>query len=111
MLCANMHHLSLGEYSKPQSSQKARLLGGAWGYQEELGPQGTGNKETSEKNTKARQWEPRRARHYMHYGSQEEEEDWRVQNYVARHHHQQPKKTLTFVKLPSFMGIVNQMHI
>jgi len=39
----------------------------------------------------------------MQYGSQEEE-DWRVQNYEARRHYQQPKKTLPFVKLPSFNG-------
>ena len=39
----------------------------------------------------------------MHYGSQEEE-DWRVQNNEPRFHHQQPKKTLPFVKLPSFNG-------
>ena len=27
-----------------------------------------------------------------------------MQNYEARRHHQQPKKTLPFVKLPSFNG-------
>jgi len=26
----------------------------------------------------------------MHYGSQKEEQDWKVQNYEAKHHHQQP---------------------
>ena len=53
-----------------------------------------------------RRWEPiRDTIHYMHYGSQEEEEeDWRMQNYEVRLHHQQPKKTLPFVKLPSFNG-------
>jgi len=41
----------------------------------------------------------------MHYGSQdEEEEDWWMQNFEAWRHHQQPKKTLPFVKLPSFNG-------
>jgi len=43
----------------------------------------------------------------MHYGSQEEEEDWRVQNFEARRHlhqHQEPKKTLHFKKLSSFNG-------
>jgi len=40
----------------------------------------------------------------MHYESHEDEEDWRVQNFEARYHHQQPKKTLPFVKLPSFNG-------
>jgi len=42
----------------------------------------------------------------MNYGCQEEE-DWRVQNYEARRHHQQLKKTLPFVKLPSFNGDSN----
>ena len=37
----------------------------------------------------------------MHYESQKEE-DWRVQNYEVRRHHQQLKKTLPFIKLPSF---------
>jgi len=40
----------------------------------------------------------------MHYGSQEEEEGWRVQSFEARCHHQQPKKTLPFVKVPTFNG-------
>jgi len=39
----------------------------------------------------------------MHYGSKKEG-DWRVKNFEARRHHQQPKKTLPFVKLPSFNG-------
>ncbi|XP_068486692.1 uncharacterized protein [Phaseolus vulgaris] len=42
----------------------------------------------------------------MEYGSQEED-DWRIQNFEARHHHhqhQQPKKTMPFIKLPSFNG-------
>jgi len=43
----------------------------------------------------------------MHYGSQEEEEgeeDWRVQNFEARCHPQQLKKTQPLVKLPSYNG-------
>jgi len=39
----------------------------------------------------------------MHYGSQKEE-DMRVQNIDDRHQHQQPQKTLPFVKIPSFNG-------
>ena len=42
--------------------------------------------DTQERQNQERRWEPRRVtRHYMHYGSQEEEEDRRVQNYEARH--------------------------
>jgi len=44
-----MAHLSLGESSKPQSSQKAHLLG-------ELGPQRRGNEATSGNNAKARRY-------------------------------------------------------
>jgi len=42
----------------------------------------------------------------MHYGSQEEEQDWRVHNFEERcHQHQhQPKNSFPFVKLPSFSG-------
>jgi len=41
----------------------------------------------------------------MDYGSEEEEEDWRVQNFEARRqHHHQAKKSIPFVKLPSFNG-------
>ena len=63
--------------------------------------------DTQERQARKRRWEPRRAtRHYMHYGSQKEEEDWRVQNFEAkRHQHEnQQKKSIPFVKLPSFNG-------
>jgi len=41
----------------------------------------------------------------MRYRSQEEEEEWRVHNYEARHHYQhQPKNLFPFVKLPSLGG-------
>jgi len=41
----------------------------------------------------------------MHYGSQEEEQDWRVHNFEKRRQqHQPPKTSFPFVKLPSFSG-------
>jgi len=41
----------------------------------------------------------------MYYGSQEEEdEDWKVQNYEVRPHHHQSKKSMSYVKFPSFNG-------
>jgi len=85
----------------------------------ELGPQRRGNATTSGKNAKARleeaqerqvrerRWEPRiAARNYMHHGSQEEEQNWRVHNFEERRHqHQhQPKNYFPCVKLPSFSG-------
>jgi len=63
--------------------------------------------DTQERQARERRCVPRRAtRHYMHYGSQEEEEDWRVQNFEARcHQHQhQQKKSIPFVKLSTFNG-------
>jgi len=41
----------------------------------------------------------------MHYGSQEEDQDWRVHNFEERRHeHPSPKPSFPFVKLPSFSG-------
>jgi len=42
----------------------------------------------------------------MHYGSQVEEQDWRVHNFEERHHQRQhqPNNSFHFVKLPSFSG-------
>jgi len=63
--------------------------------------------ESQERQTRQRRWEPRRATRYQrHYESQEEDdEEWREHNYEdRRHHHQQYKKTIPFVKLPSFNG-------
>jgi len=62
--------------------------------------------DSQERLARERRRETRRAtRHYMNYGSQEEEKDWRVQNFEARRqHHHQPKKSIPFDKLPSFNG-------
>jgi len=49
-----------------------------------------GLKAAQERQARESRWEPRRAtRHYMHYGSQEEEEDWSVQNFEERRHQHQ----------------------
>jgi len=117
-----MHHLSLGESSKSQSPQNTRLLGELEDTKRSLAHKEEEMRQVMERmqrleDTQARQnrerrWEPRRAtRHYMHYESQEEEEDWRMKNIEARRHHQQPKKTLPFIKLPSFKVIVTQIYI
>ena len=83
-----MHHLSSGESSKPLSPQKAHLL-----VELEEAKRSLVQKEeemrqlvemmqcledTHERQVRERRCEPRRAtRHYIQYGSQEEE-DWRV---------------------------------
>jgi len=57
-----------------------------------------------ERQARERRRELRRAtRYHMHYGSEEEKEDWRVQNVGTRGHQHQPSKNpIPFVKLPSF---------
>jgi len=59
-----------------------------------------------ERQTRERRWEPRRAsRTYMHYWSQEKDQDWRVHNFEEWHHqHPPPKNYFPFVKLHSFSG-------
>jgi len=84
-----MHPLSSGESSKLQSPQKARPL---WELEDtkrslvhkeekiwQLMERMQRLEDTQARQNCERKWEPRRdARHYMHYGSQkEEEEDWR----------------------------------
>jgi len=111
-----MHHLSSGESSKQQSSQKTRLLGELEDTKRsltckeeeirQLVERMQRLEDTQERQARERRREPRRTtRHYMRYGSKKEEEEWRVQNYEARHHHQhQTKLFFSFVKLPSFSG-------
>jgi len=106
-----MAQLSLGEYSKLQSPQKARLLGELkdakkiLAHKEEeirqLIERIQRLEDTQERLVRKRRREPRRAtRYHMHYGS--EEKDWRMQNVGSRRHqHQPPKNYFPFVKLPS----------
>jgi len=54
-----------------------------------------------------RRWERRRAtRSFTQYGSHEEEEDWRLNQFEERrqHPHHAPKLSLPCVKIPSFSG-------
>jgi len=111
-----MTHLSSGESSKPQSSQKAHILGEladakrSLAHKEEelrqLGERMQMLEDTQERLVRERRREPiRTTRYHMHYGSEEEEEKWKVQNVKTRHHQHQPPKTyFPFVKLPSFSG-------
>jgi len=68
-------------------------------------------KETQERLTRSRRREPRHiTRYHGHYGSQEEDQDWRVHNFEKRRHQHQPLKNyFPFVKLPCFTGIVTQI--
>jgi len=111
-----MAHLSLGESSKPQSPQKAYLLGELADAKRRLNDKEKEMRqlvemmqkleETQERKAREKRWDPRRATtNYMDYGSQREEQDWRMHNFEERHHqHQPPKTSFSFVKLPSFSG-------
>ena len=57
-----------------------------------------------ERQPRGRRWNQRRAlRSYTHYGSQKEDQDWRMHQYVERRHQHHPSKpSFPYVKLPSF---------
>jgi len=90
-----MVHLSSGESSKPQSPQKAFLLGELAETKRTLTQKEEKMKQlverlqrleaAQERQPRGRRWEQRRAsRSYMHYGSQEEDQDWRMHNFEER---------------------------
>jgi len=110
-----MGHLSLGESSKPQSHNKAHILGELVEVKKrmvhkdeeisQLVKRLQRLEEAQARQTQERRWEsPRITRNSMHYGSQEH--DWRVHNFDKWHHQykQQPRHSFDFVKLPSFSG-------
>jgi len=111
-----MDHLSLGESSKPQSPQRTHLMRELADAKRSLAHKEEEMRklvermqileDVQEREARERRWEPRRVtRHNMHYGSQEEEQYWRVHNLEERcHQHQPPKPSFPFVKLPSFSG-------
>jgi len=59
-----------------------------------------------ERQPRGRRWEQRRAsRSYSHYDNHEEDEDWRIHRYDARHHQHHPSKiSFPYVKFPNFSG-------
>jgi len=92
-----MAHLSSRESSKPQSPQKAHLMGKLADAKRSLAQKEEEMRqlverlqrleETQKRLTRERRWDPRRAsKNYMHYGSQEEEQDWKMHNFEERRH-------------------------
>ena len=90
-----MYHLSSEKSSKPQSPQKARLLGELEDARRSLSHKADKMRqlveimqrleEAQERQSQERRWElPRTTRHSMHYRSQEH--DWRVHNFDKWHH-------------------------
>jgi len=110
-----MYHLSSRKSFKPQSPQKARILGElkdarrSLAHKEdkmqELVERMQRLEEAQERQSQERRCEPPiTTRHSMHYGSQKH--DWQMHNFDKRQHqHQpQPQHSFDFVKLPSFSG-------
>ena len=106
-------HLSSGESSKPQSPQKAFLIGELATARRSLAQKEEEMRQMEERLQRLesslvrqpRRWKNRRAtRSFTQYGSHEEEEDWRLNQFDQRrqHQHHAPKISLPFVKLPSF---------
>jgi len=61
---------------------------------------------TQERPPRGRRWEQMRAsRSYNHFGSQEEDEDWRIHQCDERRHQHHPSKiSFPYVKFPNFSG-------
>jgi len=104
-----MGHLSSGESSKPHSPQRAHIMGELVDAKRSLAHKEKEMRqleermqrleETQERQARERRWEPIRVtRNDMHYGSQKEEQDWRVHNFEERcHQHQPPKNYFPFL--------------
>jgi len=110
-----MAHLSSGESSKPQSTQKAVLMRELVAAKRSLTQKeeemrqlegGLQRLETAQVR-QPRRWEHRRStRSFTQYGSHEEDEDWRMNQFDERcqHQHHPSKISFPYVKLPSFSG-------
>jgi len=111
-----MAHLASGESSKPQSPQKAFLLGKLVEAKSSLAQKDEKMRHlverlqrlemAQERKPRGRRWDQRKtSRSYTRYGSQEEDQDWRMHHFEERCHQHQPlKPSFPFIKLPSFSG-------
>jgi len=109
-----MAHISSGESSKPQSPQKAFFMGELAMAKRFFAQKDEEMRQMEERLQKlesahdrpsrGRRWNQRRdSRSYHQYGSQEEEEEWRLNNFEERRRHVS-KIYLPYVKIPSFSG-------
>jgi len=111
-----MSLFSSGESSKPQSPQKAFLMGELAAAKRSLAQKEEEMRQleerlqrletAQERQPRRRRWEERRAsRSYNHFGSQKEDEDWRIHQYDERRHQHHPSKiSFPYVKLLCFSG-------
>jgi len=110
-----MAHLSSGESSKPQSTQNTFLMGELAATRRSLAQKEEEMRQMEERLQRLelahvrqpRRWKHRRAtRSFPQYGSHEENEDWRLNQFEERrqHPHHAPKISLSYVKLSSFSG-------
>jgi len=109
-----MAHISSGESFKPQSPQKAFLMGEFTAAKRSLAQKDEEMRQMEErlqrlesahdKPSRGRRWnQGRESRSYHQYGSQKEEEEWRLNNFEERRQHVS-KISLPYVKIPNFSG-------
>jgi len=109
-----MAHISSGESSKPQSPQKAFLMRELTTTKRSLAQKDEKMRQMEkrpqrlesahDRPPRGRRWNQRReSRSYHQYGSQEEEEEWRLKIFEERRQHVS-KISLPYVKIPSFSG-------
>jgi len=109
-----MAYISSGESSKPQSPQKAFLMGELAATKRSITQKDKEMRLMEERlqrleavydrPQRGRRYNPRRkSRSYQNYGSQEEEDEWRMHHFNDRRQHV-AKLSLPFVKIPSFSG-------
>ena len=109
-----MAHISSGESSKPQSPQKAFLMGELAAAKRSLAQKDEKMRQmeerlqrleaTYDRPQRGRRYNPRReSRSYQNYGRHEEEDEWRMHHFDDRRQHV-AKPSLPFVKIPSFSG-------
>jgi len=112
--------LSSRDSSKPQSPEKVFLLGELVAAKRSLAQKEEEMRQleerlqrletAQERQPRGRRWEQRRAsKTYNNFGSQEEDEDWRIHQYDERRHQHHPSKiSFPYVKLRSFSGESDQ---
>jgi len=110
-----MAHISSGESSKPHSPQKAFIMGELATTKRSLTQKEEEMRQLEERLQRLetaqvrqpRRWEHMRvSRSYNQYGSHEEDEDWRMNQFDERrqHQHYPSKVSFPYVKLYSFSG-------
>ena len=114
--CANYDSFVFRRIFKVTISLKGISFGRTYGHQENFSEKEEEMRQLLERlqileeaqgrPTRKRRCEQRKSsRSYTHYGSQEEDQDWRVHNFEDWRHQNPPSKhSFPFIKFPSFSG-------